>query len=202
MDEISGKVLLIPGLQLLIDLLRERGWRVVGPTVRGSAVTRRCSGMPSARRGGSRCCSPPASCCGAGSGPAPRWTSGQLRPTLPSCPCSAYGDEILHAARADCDAAREVGAQAAGRMGRSSRPSGGACGTPASPPTSPTCTAAASACRCRRATDSGPPALLAGSLDERLRRRAGRSWLALAEATGRGALPHHSFHVLDRCRIR
>jgi len=38
MDEICGKVLLLPGLQLLIDLLRERGWTVVGPTVRGSAV--------------------------------------------------------------------------------------------------------------------------------------------------------------------
>ena len=67
------------------------------------------------------------------------------------------------------------------------------------------------------------PALLAGSLDERFRRRAGRSWPALAEAIPKGALPHHSFHVLgvypfvglirsgivseplhvlDRCRIR
>jgi len=67
------------------------------------------------------------------------------------------------------------------------------------------------------------PALLAGSLDERFRRRAGRSWTALASAIPNGALPHHSFHVLgiypfvgllrngvvteplrvlDRCRIR
>jgi hypothetical protein len=67
------------------------------------------------------------------------------------------------------------------------------------------------------------PALLAGSLDERFRRRAGRSWPALVEAIPNGALPHHSFHVLgiypfvgllrsgvvseplhvlDRCRIR
>lgn len=67
------------------------------------------------------------------------------------------------------------------------------------------------------------PALLAGSLDERFRRRAGRSWTALAGAIPNGALPHHSFHVLgiypfvgllrngvvteplrvlDRCRIR
>jgi hypothetical protein len=67
------------------------------------------------------------------------------------------------------------------------------------------------------------PAPLAGSLDQRFRRRAGRSWPALAEAIPHGALPHHSFHVfgvypflgllrsgvvneplhvLDRCRIR
>jgi hypothetical protein len=67
------------------------------------------------------------------------------------------------------------------------------------------------------------PALLAGSLDERFRLRAGRAWSALAEAIPLGALPHHSFHVLgvypfvglirsgtvseplhvlDRCRIR
>ncbi len=67
------------------------------------------------------------------------------------------------------------------------------------------------------------PALLAGSLDERFRRRAGKAWPALAEAIPLGALPHHSFHVfgvypftglirsgvvseplrvLDRCRIR
>ena len=65
--------------------------------------------------------------------------------------------------------------------------------------------------------------LFAGSLDERFRRRAGRSWAGLAEAIPQGALPHHSFHVfgvypfvglirsgvvteplhvLDRCRIR
>jgi len=67
------------------------------------------------------------------------------------------------------------------------------------------------------------PALLGGSLDERFRRRAGRSWPGLAGAVPNGALPHHSFHVLgvypfvglirsgvvseplhvlDRCRIR
>ncbi len=67
------------------------------------------------------------------------------------------------------------------------------------------------------------PALLAESLDERFRRRAGRSWPELAQAISHGALPHHSFHVfgiypfvgllhsgvvseplhvLDRCRIR
>ena len=67
------------------------------------------------------------------------------------------------------------------------------------------------------------PALFAGSLDERFRRRAGRSWPALAQAIHKGAIPHHSFHVLgvypfvglirsgivseplhvlDRCRIR
>jgi hypothetical protein len=65
--------------------------------------------------------------------------------------------------------------------------------------------------------------LLGRSLDERFRRRAGRSWPRLAEAIPNGALPHHSFHVLgvypfvgllrsgvvdeplhvlDRCRIR
>jgi sulfhydrogenase subunit beta (sulfur reductase) len=38
MDEIRGMVLLLPGLQLLIDLLRERGWTVVGPTVRDGVV--------------------------------------------------------------------------------------------------------------------------------------------------------------------
>ena len=38
MDEIRGMVLLLPGLQLLIDLLRERGWSVVGPTVRDGVV--------------------------------------------------------------------------------------------------------------------------------------------------------------------
>jgi hypothetical protein len=67
------------------------------------------------------------------------------------------------------------------------------------------------------------PALLGGSLDERFRRRAGRSWSHLVAAVPDGALPHHSFHVLgvypfvgllrsgvvseplhvlDRCRIR
>jgi sulfhydrogenase subunit beta (sulfur reductase) len=38
MDDIRGMVLLPPGLQLLIDLLRERGWKVVGPTVRDAVV--------------------------------------------------------------------------------------------------------------------------------------------------------------------
>lgn len=67
------------------------------------------------------------------------------------------------------------------------------------------------------------PALLGGSLDDRFRHRAGKSWPQLAEAIPHGALPHHSFHVLgvypfvgllrngvvseplrvlDRCRIR
>jgi hypothetical protein len=67
------------------------------------------------------------------------------------------------------------------------------------------------------------PALLGGSLDERFRHRTGATWPALAAAIPRGALPHHSFHVLgvypfvglirsgvvseplhvlDRCRIR
>jgi sulfhydrogenase subunit beta (sulfur reductase) len=35
---IEGVVLLVPGLQSLVDLLRERGWTVVGPTVRDGAV--------------------------------------------------------------------------------------------------------------------------------------------------------------------
>ena len=38
MDEVKGMVLQLPGLQLLIDLLRERGWSVVGPTVRDAVV--------------------------------------------------------------------------------------------------------------------------------------------------------------------
>jgi sulfhydrogenase subunit beta (sulfur reductase) len=38
MDDIRGMVLLLPGLQLLIDLLRERGWKVVGPTVRDGVI--------------------------------------------------------------------------------------------------------------------------------------------------------------------
>ena len=38
MDEIRGMVLSVPGLQSLIDLLRERGWAVIGPTVRDGAV--------------------------------------------------------------------------------------------------------------------------------------------------------------------
>ena len=38
MDDSGGMVLLVPGLQSLIDLLRERGWAVIGPTVRDGAV--------------------------------------------------------------------------------------------------------------------------------------------------------------------
>jgi sulfhydrogenase subunit beta (sulfur reductase) len=38
MDEIRGMVILLPGLQLLIDLLRESGWTVIGPTVRDGVV--------------------------------------------------------------------------------------------------------------------------------------------------------------------
>jgi len=38
MDDVRGMVLLPPGLQLLIDLLRERGWTVVGPAVRDGVV--------------------------------------------------------------------------------------------------------------------------------------------------------------------
>jgi len=38
MNNIRGMVLLPPGLQLLIDLLRERGWTVVGPTVRDDVI--------------------------------------------------------------------------------------------------------------------------------------------------------------------
>jgi sulfhydrogenase subunit beta (sulfur reductase) len=38
MDDIRGMVLQLPGLQLLIDVLRERGWTVVGPTVREGVV--------------------------------------------------------------------------------------------------------------------------------------------------------------------
>jgi len=38
MNDIRGMVLLLPGLQLLIDLLRERGWTVVGPTVRDGVI--------------------------------------------------------------------------------------------------------------------------------------------------------------------
>ena len=74
-----------------------------------------------------------------------------------------------------------------------------------------------------RLLDRVGPALLAGSLDERFRSRAGGSWTSLASAIPNGALPHHSFHVLgiypfvgllrngvvteplrvlDRCRIR
>ena len=37
-DDIPGMVLLVPGLQSLVDLLRERGWMVIGPTVRDGAV--------------------------------------------------------------------------------------------------------------------------------------------------------------------
>lgn len=67
------------------------------------------------------------------------------------------------------------------------------------------------------------PAVLGGSLDDRFRRRAGRTWPRLTASLEAGALPHHSFHVLgvypfvglvrsgvvgeplrvlDRCRIR
>jgi ferredoxin len=38
MDDVRGMVILLPGLQLLIDLLTERGWTVVGPTVREGVV--------------------------------------------------------------------------------------------------------------------------------------------------------------------
>ena len=38
MNDVRGMVLLLPGLQLLIDLLRERGWTVVGPTVRDGVI--------------------------------------------------------------------------------------------------------------------------------------------------------------------
>lgn len=37
-DDTRGIVLLLPGLQALVDLLRERGWVVIGPTVRDGAV--------------------------------------------------------------------------------------------------------------------------------------------------------------------
>lgn len=38
MDDIRAMVLLLPGLQLLIDVLRDSGWTVVGPTVRDGVV--------------------------------------------------------------------------------------------------------------------------------------------------------------------
>jgi sulfhydrogenase subunit beta (sulfur reductase) len=38
MDDFRGMVLRLPGLQLLIDVLREHGWTVVGPTVRDGVV--------------------------------------------------------------------------------------------------------------------------------------------------------------------
>jgi sulfhydrogenase subunit beta (sulfur reductase) len=38
MDDTRGRVLLLPGLQLLVDLLRERGWTVIGPRVRDGVV--------------------------------------------------------------------------------------------------------------------------------------------------------------------
>jgi hypothetical protein len=65
--------------------------------------------------------------------------------------------------------------------------------------------------------------LMAASLEERFRPHLGRGWTPLGDAAGRGAVPHHSFHVLgvypyvgmlrtgvvdapltvlDRCRIR
>ncbi|MDP3893348.1 DUF6390 family protein [Nocardioides sp.] len=67
------------------------------------------------------------------------------------------------------------------------------------------------------------PRLMGDSLEDRFRRRAGRSWTDLAAPVPDGAVPHHSFHVfgvypwlgllregrldeplrvLDRCRIR
>jgi hypothetical protein len=67
------------------------------------------------------------------------------------------------------------------------------------------------------------PRLLGDSLDDRFRRRAGRTWNSLVAPVLDGAVPHHSFHVfgvypwlgllregrldeplrvLDRCRIR
>jgi hypothetical protein len=67
------------------------------------------------------------------------------------------------------------------------------------------------------------PRLMGDSLEDRFRRRAGRSWSDLVAPVPDGALPHHSFHVfgvypwlgllregrldeplrvLDRCRIR
>lgn len=70
--------------------------------------------------------------------------------------------------------------------------------------------------------DRVPMSMMGGSLEDRFRARAGRSWSHLAEAVP-GAQPHHSFHVfgvypwlgmlragrvdeplrvLDRCRIR
>jgi len=60
MNDVRGMVLLLPGLQLLIDLLRERGWTVVGPTVRDGVIVHaeiesldqlpRGGGRPSGRR--------------------------------------------------------------------------------------------------------------------------------------------------------
>lgn len=38
MDDSRGMVLLVAGLQSLVDLLREQGWTVVGPTVRDGAI--------------------------------------------------------------------------------------------------------------------------------------------------------------------
>jgi len=114
MNNIRGMVVLPPGLQLLIDLLRERGWTVVGPTVRDgvivhaeiesldqlprgvgdlqdgaatgsvSAVTTRCSALSSVPRAGSHCCSPHTSCCGADDGPARMWTSSRLTSMRPT----------------------------------------------------------------------------------------------------------------------
>jgi hypothetical protein len=67
------------------------------------------------------------------------------------------------------------------------------------------------------------PRLMGASLEDRFRRRAGRTWSELAAPVVEGAVPHHSFHVfgvypwlgllregrldeplrvLDRCRIR
>jgi len=102
-DDISGMVLLVPGLQSLVDLLRERGFKVIGPTVRdGAVIHAEIESVDQLPRGvgdlqdagsyrlrergdeamfgyvagglrrGSRCCSPPASCCGADDGSVPR----------------------------------------------------------------------------------------------------------------------------------
>lgn len=74
-----------------------------------------------------------------------------------------------------------------------------------------------------RLLDRVGPRLMGDSLEDRFRRRAGRSWSNLAAPVPEGAVPHHSFHVfgvypwlgllregrldeplrvLDRCRIR
>jgi hypothetical protein len=38
MHDIRGMVLTVPGLQALVDLLRDRGWTVIGPTLRDGVV--------------------------------------------------------------------------------------------------------------------------------------------------------------------
>ena len=71
--------------------------------------------------------------------------------------------------------------------------------------------------------DRVDPVLMATAMEARFRPQLGRSWVALGESAGAGAVPHHSFHVLgvypyvgllrtgvvdeplrvlDRCRIR